>query len=175
MKKKRFLCSSLKSFTYLGSGARCYVFISEDRSAVIKFFKHHHMRPRHIIHKIPLTKGLEKKRAKVIGIPEKMLFALFTSCKLANEHLKEESGLIGVHLNKTKDFNQSLTLIDKLGIRHEIDPNTVEFIIQKKAQPIFKKIAQLMKQGNICGAKQAVRAYLDLIPKNVPNRNSRYR
>jgi len=127
-------------FSYYNSGAQMYAFISADRTTIIKFFKHHHMRRDHPIHKIPLPSGLDKQRKKVIGNPEKKIEAVFNSCKMAYQNLREESGLLAIHLNKTHEYDTPLLLIDKLGIQHEIDLNQTEFVLQKRAEPIFTRL-----------------------------------
>lgn len=162
--EKQFISETLSQpFFYLGSGAQCYAFLSQDGKSVIKFFKHHHMRPDHPIHKIPLPSGLKKKRRKVIGNPEKRIEEVFTSCKLAYENLREESGLIAIHLTKSVQYDQTITLFDKLGIGHEIDPNKLEFVLQKKAEPIFTQIRKKMSSGKLEEARESVQNFVQFV------------
>src|SRR5258706_12163985 len=57
-------------FSFLGSGGQCYAFVSKDEKYVLKFFKQ-----------------------KANPCP------LFNSCKIAYETLKEETGMLALHLN----------------------------------------------------------------------------
>src|SRR5271166_494426 len=74
-------------YRFLGSGGQCYAFVSQDGTAVIKFFKHHHMRPSRLL--LPKQKQQRKER----------LENLFSSFKIANDLLKEETALLFLHLN----------------------------------------------------------------------------
>lgn len=97
-------------FYFLGSGAQFYAFSSEDGQSVIKFIKHNRCRKN----------------------PEK-LNQIMQSCHIASENLKSETGLIYAHLNKTSHWKKRLTLVDKINIRHDIDLDSTEFLLQKKA------------------------------------------
>jgi hypothetical protein len=125
--EKEELCAILdQPYHFLSSGGESYVFASSDDRYVIKFFKHHHMRD-HSLFDLLAPKWKEdriKKREK-----------LFASCLIAEERLKEETGLIALHLKKTPGyFDQKLTLTDPLGISHKIDLNRTDFALQHKGQ-----------------------------------------
>ena len=61
----------------------------------------------------------------------------FDSYKIAYENLKDETGLIYLHLNKTDFLKQKMIIIDKIGIYHEIDLDSMEFLIQKGRAYLF--------------------------------------
>ena len=121
-----------QSFHFLGSGTHFYVFESQDGKTVIKFIKHHRKRPvtwiNHV--KFPI---FDQWRQQIIRKREKNLADLMYSCKMAYEDLKEETGLIYAHLNKTPEWHKKLNLTDSLGIAHTIDLDSTEFLLQKKA------------------------------------------
>lgn len=135
-----------QKFIFLGSGGSFYAFASEDRNYVIKFFKMHHLNP------IPRLRPYigpildrHKKRERV-----------FNSCKLAYNDLKEETGVIYVHLNKTKGLHKNTIIVDNLGIEHSIPLDSIEFVVQKKAVLAPEYIASLMKSGRPDLAKDAL-------------------
>jgi hypothetical protein len=96
-------------FFYLGRGTQTYAFESSDGLTVLKFIKH-----------------TRKKRLKT----------LFSSCQLAYEKNKKESGLIYAHLQAKPVWNKKVKVIDNIGIEHAIDIDQTTFLLQKKAQPL---------------------------------------
>lgn len=133
-------------FHFLGSGTQFYAFESQDGQTVIKFIKHNRRRPvtwiNHV--KFPIC---DQWRKNLILKREKRLYELMNSCKLAYNHLKEETGLIYVHLNKTPEWNKQLTITDSIGIAHTVDLNTTEFLLQKKATLFCETVANNLTEG----------------------------
>jgi hypothetical protein len=135
-------------FHFLGSGGQCYAFLSEDGTTVIKFFKHHHMRPDSWIQKEEKHKRLE---------------TLFTSCALADRALKEETGLIYTHLNPTSCFKKTLTLIDKIGVAHEIDLDHTTFVLQKRATLLYDTLLEAIDQHQMQKGKEIIDSLVHLL------------
>lgn len=106
-----------QKFKYLGKGCQFYVFESQDGRFVLKFFKQKHLRP--IFGKSP------RRCAKVQ--------ALCQSCEIAARELPEETGVLYVHLARTKD-PLLVSLTDKLGLRHVVDLRLTQCVLQKKAE-----------------------------------------
>ncbi len=104
-----------QEFSYLGRGAQCYAFESQDSQYVLKFFRRRR-----------LAKSKERKER------------YFTSCILAEKHLKEETGLEYLHLHP--DDIGMLRIKDKLGIVHTISTKNTPFILQKKATPFYQTL-----------------------------------
>ncbi|MES2345002.1 MAG: hypothetical protein V4494_03580 [Chlamydiota bacterium] len=128
-----------QKFTFLGMGDQAYAFLGEDKMTVLKLFKHYDAQGKRPLHHI------------------------FESCKLAYELLKEETGLIYLHINKEKT-PLYITLIDKLGFFHKVNINQTEYAIQKKADGlIFDRLAMLLKKGDIASIKQHIHVLFELI------------
>jgi hypothetical protein len=126
-------------YRFLGKGAQSFVFASEDGAWVIKFFRHHHL----------------KKNSK--------LAKDFGSYKLAYERLRGETGLLYLHLNKTSHLNQTLDLIDNLGIHHPINLDQYEFLVQQRARPAYPALLEWIREGKIAEAKEALTALVQLL------------
>lgn len=126
-------------FRFLGKGAQSFVFASEDGTTVIKFFRHHHL----------------KKNSK--------LAKDFGSYKLAYDNLREETGLLYLHLNKTRHLNQTLDLIDKIGIHHPINLDHYEFLVQKRATLAYIALDKWIDEGKIDDAKEALTKLVQLL------------
>lgn len=170
-------------YTLLGSGSECFAFASADGKAVIKFFKLDHARPVYFqkglfledhsalagtLSDHPLTKAVlpspfDKMMKRFLGIREFRLSRTFTSIKLAYDELKDETGLLYLHLNPTQHINKTLTLFDASGIRHEIDLDHARFFLQRRAVPLEQHLATLKKQNAEEMAKQSIDSLLGML------------
>lgn len=153
-------------FRLMGKGNQSFVFASQDNLFVIKFFKHHHMNPNHFLNKFHFWGPLEVWRKNFTTKQKERLDYTFTSCRIAYDLLREETGLIYTHLNKTKSlFNKEITIIDPSGAKHFIDLDSTEFVLQKKAEMVITAINALAKKGSFDEIKIRILSYLDLIEK----------
>ncbi len=131
-------------FSYLAKGSQTFVFLSEDQNYVIKLIRYNHIRP-------SLWDRLTSKE-KCAALDSK-LQRDFTSYKIAYEQLKEETGLVFLHLSKTDYLHQKLTLVDKIGIAHTLDLDHTDFILQKRVQPFYPYLKNLMDKNKEEDAK----------------------
>ena len=143
-----------QKFNYLGKGCQSYVFASADGDYVLKFVKFQRFRPKPWLDYLVSLPYMDQYRQSKINKMNKKLDMLFSSWKIAYENLKPETGLIFVHLNKTHNLNQFVTIYDKLGFQHQINLDDTVFLLQKRAKMLCSTINDLMKQGKISEAKQ---------------------
>lgn len=145
-------------YHFLGRGGQSYVFISKDRKTVVKFFKKHHAIPDDWIERLDrhLPSFLLCHRPFFFQKRGERFGSIFSSCRLAYENLKSQTGLLYLHLNPTPNKYKPLQIIDKCGIVHTIDLNSTSFVVQKKAHLIFSKIKQQLQQNDIEGAKRSI-------------------
>ncbi|HCJ83575.1 MAG: hypothetical protein A3G30_02345 [Chlamydiae bacterium RIFCSPLOWO2_12_FULL_49_12] len=127
-------------FFFLGSGMQCFAFLGEDEKTVLKFFKH--------------SPSLLKKGRFLWHRP--FLDSIFDSYKLAFQELKEETGILFLHLNKTRSLLPTVTLIDKMGNPHQIALDETEFVLQKAGELICKRLRRQMEDQDISGAKRSL-------------------
>lgn len=149
-----------QKFTYLARGAQAYAFMSEDGLYVIKLFQHYRMRPPFWASWLP-SHFSEKKIAK----RKALLHHDFDSYAIAYNYLREETGLVCLHLNKTTLFNQNITLVDKLGIAHVVPLDNLEFLVQKRATLAYSVLQALMREGKMEEAQNKVALLLALVLK----------
>lgn len=157
--RKKIETSLSQKFTFLGSGGQAYAFLSEDQTTVLKLFKHHHLQDFSFLSPLPLpfVHAFINKR-------QKLRTQLFQSCKIAYDELASETGLLYVQLNKKQHYwKQKVTLIDKLGISHQVDLNQLEFMLQKKASLAFSSIKKMVKEGDQISARQAIGSLLKML------------
>jgi hypothetical protein len=104
-------------YAYLGKGAQSYVFASLDGRYVVKLFR---------------------------SDSEEKIIALFNACKMAYDCLKEETGLVYLHLNPTSQRLPILTCQDPLGRGIKLPLDRYRFAIQKRAKPFRETLEAAM-------------------------------
>ncbi len=149
-------------FHFLSKGGQCYAFISQDKTTVLKFFKQHHIRLWNWFNQISLG-PFDDKRKYLIQKHSYQSSFMFDSCKIALEDLKEETGLVYVHLNQTNIFKKKLIIYDNLKIAHQIDLDITDFVLQKKATSSYATLKRHMRNKNLYGAKECLDSLVSLI------------
>ncbi len=156
-------------FTYLSKGAQSYVFESQDKEYVIKFFRVSHIEAPRWLTSLWLPRSLENWRKEKIGIKEAKRIKDFTSYKMAYEEMQEESGLLYIHLNKTDKTDSVLghkaTLFDKIGIKHTVDLDKMEFMVQKKATLFYPTLEKWLAAGQKEKVQKGIEQLLELFSK----------
>jgi hypothetical protein len=185
-------------YRMIGAGSECFAFKSEDGRAVIKFFKLDLARPVYFHRGIfledysayagslsnhPLTRVDFAAFKRFMGIREFRIDRTFSSIHLAYEHLKEETGILYLHLNPTEGLHGQLTLYDACGIAHQVDLDKTFFFLQSCAVPVEEHFAALRKEGEVEKAKMSIDSLVQLLltrcqkgfaDRDVVNRNFGY-
>lgn len=152
-----------QKFSYLGKGCQSYVFASEDGKYVLKFVKYQRFRPQEWLNYFASIPAVDRYRLAKIEKKQKKLDMLFSSWKLAYEKLKDETGLVFVHLNKSNDLQQRITIYDKMGFKHELDTDKMEFLLQKRAKMLCPTITSLEEEGQSEKAQALLDRLLSMI------------
>jgi hypothetical protein len=150
-------------FYYLAKGAQSYVFASKDGQTVLKFFRLYHLRPPLWVTALALPLPLQPYKIGKMIEKRNDLNKDFQSYKIAFEEMKEETGLIYLHLNKTSHLNKRLKIYDKIGIAYELDMDGMEFLIQRRASLVYPSIDSLIKTEGVDAAKEAIAALVGLL------------
>lgn len=138
-------------YRYLGKGAQLYAFASDDEQYVLKFFRQEHLRPRVWFWILPAFHRKEKTQCSFRKLQKD-----FKSYKIAYESLKEETGLLYLHLNKSEDLHLKIPVYDKIGVEHWIELDQMEFILQKKAEMVYPTLTNWIEKNDISKAKSAL-------------------
>ena len=147
-----------QTYHYLDCGSQSYVFVSDDGKTILKLFKFQHMRTPPLLDFLPSKGKPGLKRAKKREVLEK----IFTSYSITYDFLREETGLLYLHLAKTDHLKQKLTIIDKIGRHHTLDLDDVEFILQKRGTLAYDAITSWMEEGAREKAEEGIRNLLNL-------------
>ncbi|MCB1084725.1 MAG: hypothetical protein KDK60_01335 [Chlamydiia bacterium] len=129
-----------RPLTFLGSGKECYAFVTADGSLVVKFFKQKHLRTQYITNYLPIVnKYLIRKKQKLSRRASRRK-ELYKSCQIAYEQFPEDTGVLYLHLTKTKTLRRPIRLITPKGAELTLKLDDMEFIVQRRAQktsPIY--------------------------------------
>lgn len=150
-------------FHYLGKGCQTYAFESADEKYVLKFFKQKHLRPPAFLQHLPLPTCLKELVEAKIRRREERADSLFSSCKICYEYLQDQTFIVALHLNTTPVFNKKVILVDKMGWRHQIALDDVQFVLQKKGL----KIEQLFFDDFMARREDGVRKKLSRLVQLV--------
>lgn len=125
-----------QTFSFLGAGDQCYAFLGEDGATVLKLLKHFDANGKRILDPV------------------------LESYKIAYQELREETGLLYLHLNKTD--SQIVSLIDNAGFLHQVDLGTTEYALQKKADTLIIPTLNQLRH-NPQALKEKISSLLSLI------------
>lgn len=151
-----------QKFTYIGKGAQSYAFGSADGKYVLKFFKFKHMKPSVFLEWMPPFFGFKEYKEKQRARKLKNLNSVFAGYRLAYEQHKDDSGIIFVHLNKTDNLHEKVTLVNKIGWETQLDLDPIVFIVQERARTTKDVIGELLEKGDLAAAKQKYEQMIDL-------------
>ncbi len=144
-----------QEFEYLGKGRQSFAFISKDKKYVLKFVRFHLVKPKFwscFLGKEEQKAHLESRRNK--------LQAWMDSYKIAYEKMKDIGALEYVHLEKTENLRQSVTLVDSLKRKHRIDLDLAGFIVQKRTDIFFHTVQTLIEKQDYESLKKLLVSYL---------------
>lgn len=134
-------------FYYLGRGAQTYAFESSDRKYVLKIVKQKHLKMSPLTHLLLQFPGLNNYREKRLNKYKKRVLSFLNCCHLTYDRLREESGLIYMHLDKTQGLHPHVAIYDKLNMSYQLPLDNYEFLIQKKGSLIYPFFSHLIQEN----------------------------
>jgi hypothetical protein len=149
-----------RSFTFFGKSNHAYLFLSEDHMYVLKFLKRHTLYPKSWLAYIPFSFNRYYQEFKQKQEEQKKIFQAY---KTAFMEFKEETGLIYMHINPTHTLNKKVSIFDKNGKAYIVDLDKASFYVQKRAQLIYPRIAELMRRSEMERAKKIISSVFSLI------------
>lgn len=150
-------------YSYLGKGCQAYVFESEDHKYVIKFFKYQRYRLTPWLAYAPALPAIQQYKKEKLEKKWFKLDGFVKSWKIAFEHLKDETGLVFVHLNKTHDLQKTIFITDKIGRQHTVNLDEMEFCIQRRADMLCSTLLRYKEAEDLVKAQQLIDQLLNLI------------
>jgi len=150
-------------FIYLDKGAQNFVFVSQDRNYVLKFYRFPSRLRRFSWLSHPFSFLRPSKAIKEKGHSALRVQSAYNSYFLAHRYLKQETGVKYIHLNPTPDLGQKLLLKDRTGHIYELPVGNIGFILQKKGQPFLPLLRSAIKEHQTDAAQQMIKSLLQLI------------
>src|ERR1700674_4426993 len=96
-----------RSFTFFGKSNHAYLFLSEDHRYVLKFLKRSVLYPKSWIAYIPLSFNPYYQEFRHKQKEQKKIWAAY---KMAFTELKEETGLVYMHITPTHSLNKKVSI-----------------------------------------------------------------
>ncbi len=152
-----------QDFYYLGKGCQVYVFESKDKQYVLKLMRYHKYRLPFWLDQLSFFSWGEKYRLERRQHRKKSYAMTMDSYHIADNILKEETGVIHIHLQKTKGLPQKLQLIDRLHRRQTIDINHHGFILQKRLHNLESVITRFKKKKDLEQIEKTIDSFLQTI------------
>jgi len=157
-------------FSYLGKGRQFFVFESQDKKWVLKFLK---CQRYSVWYKnIPF---LQEKAANSRAIKTEKVQKTFSSLYLAATTLQDISGVTYCHIQKDRDLETTVTLVNPLGLPQTLSIDEVPFVIQRKAALVFETLEELYEKKDIESLKkrlsQLIQLQVDLVKKGCIDRD----
>ncbi|NGX39360.1 MAG: hypothetical protein KR126chlam1_00686 [Chlamydiae bacterium] len=147
-----------QSFTYLTKGKQSFVFLSEDREWVLKFFR----LPRYV------RRGTHKGSAKSLPF----LTQTMEGFKWSQDKLSEETGILYAHLQRTKGLPHTTQLIDRFGRSYLLDLNDLPFAIQRKGSLFLPSLSEMEEEEAKRMIEEAVLLYANLHQKGFTDNDA---
>jgi hypothetical protein len=134
-----------------------------DGKYVLKFMRHQRLRPNEAIEWLPNVAPFSWLKECKVKECQKRIGYIFRSLVVAFEDVPEETGLLCVHLNKTKNIYPSVVIRDKLNNQYQVALDGTEFVLQQKASLVKPTLSKLMQQGKVNEAKRRVEQIFSLL------------
>lgn len=123
-------------YRYLASGRQSYVFVSEDGTTVLKFFRKSY-------YSIPWYISFLPWKEQEIAKRQKRREFYLQSYRIAAKEFRQETGLL--FFGRGKNLPR-VHVFDKAHRWHEIDLNEVPFVLQKRGEPFSSSLALLPRE-----------------------------
>lgn len=149
-----------QKFSYIGKGAQCYAFGSEDQQYVLKFFKFKHLKPNLFVDLLPPFAPFKGYKHNCIERKKRKLIGVFNGYDLAFRENRQDSGLLYLHLIPTNNLQLHATVIDKIGLESKINLDEVVFLVQKKGETLRIRLNRLFTEGRLPESEQAIASIL---------------
>lgn len=151
-------------YHYLGRGRQCFVYESEDKKWVIKFFNFRRFYFPEWLSYIPLPQSWEASLRELKGKRQGRYHWTFDSVSLAKKMLSQETGIEFLHFQHSEGL-PSLQLIGPSKRHRIVDLNQVAFFLQKKADhSIFEKLQSHNNQEEL---ERMIVSILSLLLKRI--------
>ncbi len=151
---------------YIGRGGQCYAFSTLDQKYVVKLLKYNNNYPKIWFRLLPFPGNLELYREQILARKQKKLEGEYKSYQIALKDLKEETGIVYIHLDAgSLPGGIHLELYDKIRVQHILPADAFQFYIQKKGTPFYPKLELMIKEGQLQQAQSVLEEMASYLKK----------
>ena len=151
-------------FVYLDLGKQMTAYVSQDGKYVLKLFH-----PRipiqascfHSFHKLQRLFSMKWFSSAFLHRKERLL-RLYERYELGFREMKEEAGLVYVHLSPTDWLEQTVEIKDKDRTYYFVDLQKTPFVLQIKAELALARFERLIRANDLEGISASVEQLRDL-------------
>ncbi len=140
-------------FYFLGKGKQSFAFVSKDGKFVLKFFNQKYF-------KMPWYSFVFQDRELAKRVRRERFYR--ESYLVADTFLREKTGLIQCHFEKTKGLPK-VRLRDKASRDFVVDLNEVSFVLQKKGDPFYPTLDAICESQGKEGFSLAIRGFFEMV------------
>jgi hypothetical protein len=173
--KKQVSAILQQKFTYLGSGTQVTAYESADHHYVIKFFNPRNTIKENWFHKTSRLCRMSSLKwiFKTYFKKEERLLKSFNCHRMAFQDLREESGLIYLHFDRSSCLSQKIELVDKEGKFHQVDLDECPFVLQKKVELALEYLTQSDSKEACEGVRQLYWLFLSRAQKGYTDHHQK--
>ncbi|MES2272650.1 MAG: hypothetical protein V4487_00460 [Chlamydiota bacterium] len=150
-------------FVYLGKGRQSFVFESEDQKTVLKFFNQKYFQLPWYTH-LPLPKEWQRKEKEKRALRKDFYLHSYT---IAFEKLKEETGILYIHLAPTPAELPSIQAKDKASAIYTLELDRLAFVVQKKGTPFYSALDSSYAKEGMAGLKRDIDLWIQTISRRI--------
>jgi hypothetical protein len=152
-----------QDFKYLDKGCQTYVFESQDKQYVLKFVRFNkYVLPFWVRYIRGIKKGNDYYIRRFTHRTRSFKNTL-KSYVFSYEKLKDQTGTIYVHLNKTNDLNKNVKISDRFGRSCRINLDNMSFMLQKKAKKLTSVMQDCVDNKDDKYLKELMVSFLKLV------------
>lgn len=152
-----------QTFHYIGRGRQCFAFASEDEKFVLKI-------PRTDIYKTPFwarVLPVDSYRKEIEARHRMKERFILESFRISFSDLKNQTGLLAIHLGQSSSKGKKLTLFDKAGFKHKLRLEKTPFVLQYKQPILMDSFSHALQTGDREEAKKILDALLATITERA--------
>ncbi|HUD01508.1 MAG TPA: hypothetical protein VMR37_04225 [Rhabdochlamydiaceae bacterium] len=153
-----------QKFTYLNHGGQMTVYESQDKKYVLKFFNPRTVIKRDWFYRFDKLRRLNSLKwiTNTYFRKKARMKRFFLRYEMSFQDLRDETGLVYVHLDPSTCLSRGVDVVDKEGSLHRIELDAYPFVLQKKVELTMNHLDRLLKNGDVEGAKKSVEQIYDL-------------
>lgn len=148
-----------QDFYYFSRGRQCFAFVNATGDYVLKF-------PRTDTQRFPLwarTLSLKSYRDWFLKRRFSRKQGLMDSFRISFEELREQTGILAIHLGRSPPEGKFLTLVDRIGYRTRLPLEKASFVLQSRHSLLVPQLLEAFRTGDEQAKVSMLSAFVDIV------------